>query len=170
MYTYEVGKPFPHPQYLPPGQELARPMITSSFFDVIFYSLNPASDHRLFTRGKIRYGLYHRNNVPFFIVDFEDFDFDVSLNIHKVADEEVEAWLNGDGNLISMYLVDAKQNIIHGIRMVSIKPQIASQIRNICEAQDAAYESAGDVDWAAEQITRQLTTQQMKQRIQLHAL
>lgn len=171
LYTYEVGKPFPHPEQKAPGIEQPRVMVTSGFFDVLFYSLNPQADKATFTKKPLRYGVYQQDAIPFFIVDFPgDFNFDVSININKVDNKHIDEWLNSDNNLVTLYLIDARTNIIHGIRAIGLKHEVAEQIRDICEKQDEHYASVGHVDIVINRITTTFSTGDMIKRTMMYRL
>jgi hypothetical protein len=171
MISYKVGKPFPHPEQQAPGYDMPRAMVNSSFFDVLFYAADPVADAPVFTKKSLRYGVFQRDDIPFFIIDFPgEFNFEVSININHVDNDHVEAWLNSTGNLVTLFLIDARTNIVYGIRAVSLKPVVAEEIRDICERQDARYPGPGNVYTAMRAITNSLTTEQMMAKTTMYSL
>ncbi|OIN55733.1 hypothetical protein [Arsenicibacter rosenii] len=171
MTKYEVGQPFPHPEYRANGTEGAKIMTTSAFFDILFYSSQPAADRETVTKKPLKYGIYQKDNVPFFLLEFNgEFSVDAPMNINKVDNSAVEEWLNSNGNLVTIYLIDARTNIIHGIRAIGLRHDVAELMRDICEKQDEQYASVGQVDKVIDQISRTMTTEAMIRRATMHRL
>lgn len=170
MTKFEVGKLFPiHNQ----AQAIEETKINTNegFFDVCFYSLHVADDAKMFTKGKLKYGVFVKDHIPFFILDFVGgISVDASLNILKVKQDKVEAWLNSRANGITLYLIDAQTNILHGMRFIGIKNKVAEQIRDACEAQDANYATHSEVDVKSFEIANILTTEQMMKMITMYEL
>lgn len=171
MTKYEVGKPFPHPDQKAPGQDAARVMFIGEFFDVLIYSTMPEADKKAVTQGPLRYGVYQKDDIPFFLVDFNGaISFDMPMNINKVDQAQVDTWLNAKANLVTLYLLDARTNILLGIRAIGLKSAVAEQIRDILEKQDEHYTSPSAVDEAIILIENELTTADMMKRTTMHRL
>jgi len=159
MYVYEVGKPYPHPTS--PAVDQGRATFNEAFFDVLFFSSQPSTDAKEWGKGRLILSLYTSQNVPFLVVSYPGFDFDVSLNIFKVEPEKVDAWLNGTGNTITLFLLSS-QGIIHAMHTVSIPSSKMEQIRDILEKQDSAYQTHHEVDRVIGDISERLQPRQMR--------
>ena len=135
MIKYEVGKRFPHEKYLGTG-EVTVAVLNTAFFDVVCVLGGITSDERKdWRKGKLAIYLYEQSNIPFICFAFENWNFDVSINIGKISEDQVDEWLNSESNLINLFLVDATTGNIEAMRMISIPQKLAERIRDICEKQ-----------------------------------
>ncbi|WP_270087232.1 hypothetical protein [Sphingobacterium sp. SYP-B4668] len=113
-------------------------------------------------QGALRYGLFEKHAVPFFIIDLPTWNFDVHINIFKVSDREArDSWLNAEGNIINLYLVDATTNILHGMRNISVSKPVSEEIRDILEAQLSTNEKDTEVEQKIGQVQSSLSTDAM---------
>jgi alpha-acetolactate decarboxylase len=137
MIKYEIGKRFPHEKYLGKG-EVTIAILNTAFFDALCVldgiSANERKDWR---KGKLGIYLYEQSDIPFVCFAFENWNFDISINIGKATDEQVEEWLNSEANLINLFLVDATTGTLEAMRMISIPRTMAERIRDICEDQSS---------------------------------
>lgn len=138
MEMYKVGSKFPHNQYLHRG-EITASMLNTSFFDVVcVLSSLTRQEKREWKKSKLSIALYEQLNVPFLVFDFGTWNFDVSINIHKVKSQKnIENWLNSEGNTITLFLVSAETGNLEAMRYISIHSKIANKIREICKNQKA---------------------------------
>jgi len=86
---YEVGKQFPGINKAP-CFETCRAQVNTAFFDIIYYIECPeAKVVGVWKDGKLRYGVYTREAIPYFIIDFPDADwnFDVNVNTFRIVDD-----------------------------------------------------------------------------------
>lgn len=83
MTTHEVGKPYPHHNHAR-GIDESRISFNEAFLDVFFYSTQPTQDAKGWGKDALSIYLYQEKNIPFLIFNFPEYNFDVSLNIHKV--------------------------------------------------------------------------------------
>ncbi len=135
MIKYEVGARFPHDKYLGKG-EITIAMLNTSFFDVLCVLNGIAPNERKdWRKGKLTICLYEQSNIPFICCAFENWSFDVNINIGKATDEQVEEWLNSEANIINLFLIDAKTGNLEAMRTISIPKSMAERIRDICEVQ-----------------------------------
>lgn len=135
MIKYEIGKQFPHPQYLNKG-EITVAMLNAAFFDVVcvLNGIMPI-ERKDWRKGKLAVCLYEQSHIPFICFVFESWNFDVNINISKVQPDKIDDWLNSEGNIINLFLVDAITGNLEAMRMISIPTQMAERIRDICEEQ-----------------------------------
>ena len=170
MIKYEVNQvyPFPHPQ---PGLEISLSEINTAFFDVKNYLHNPTPEEiKDWRRGNLKYGFYFENNIVFFLLQLETMSLDVSINILKVKTEEQrEAWLNEEGKVINIFLIDAATNILKGMRMFSIPMELAERLKDTLETQQN-YEDVKIIDEKISEITNRLTTEDMISRTKMFRL
>lgn len=160
MIKYEVGQPFPFPS---PGGEVTISELTTTFFDVKTYFSDPTPEEiRDWRKGKLKYGLYIQDHIPFFIIAFENWDLDVSINILKIKnDEDVDKWLNAEGNLINLYLVDARTNILKAMRTMSVHMDFSEGIKDVLELQSKNYDSWQEIDRKIMEVQNTLPTKSM---------
>jgi hypothetical protein len=137
MIKYEIGKRFPHEQYMGKG-EITIAILNTAFFDVLCVlddiSAEECKDWR---KGKLDVYLYEQSDIPFVCFAFENWNFDININIGKATDEQVEEWLNSEANVINLFLVDATIGTLEAMRMISIPRTMAERIRDICEEQSS---------------------------------
>ena len=169
MLTYEIGKQYPHKDYRP-GREEIRAVTDHSFFHIVYYCTQPNEDGPNWQKGPLLYGLYVSQDIPCFLVHLTGIGlaFEVTINVHTLADDLVEGWLNSDRNLVPMLLMDAHTNIIRAMRMLSIKPTIATQLRDCLEKQDIRYSDAQAVDKATDELLSRVNTQRLLKLTTMH--
>ena len=160
MLKYEVNKPFPFPHPMP-GAEITLSDITTGFFDIKCYMSNPAPDEiKDWRKGKIVTAIYEYQHCPFFIADFGSWNLDASINILKIKTEEQrEDWLNAEGNLVNLFLIDSSTNILKAMRTIGVN--YSEQLRDILEQQTEDYEDAASVEKRIAEIQHTVTTPEM---------
>lgn len=153
MIVYKIGETFPHPDLKRVGFDAPRAMIIpNGFFNIVLHSTHPQVDRTL-TSATMHVGLYQKDAIPFVLLNWPGkLAFEVILNIHTISNEVVDAWLNGSGNTIIFFVLDAHTNIIVAMRTFTIPPSLAEQIRDCLEKQDGLYSNAVDVDLQMEEI------------------
>jgi len=164
MIKYEVGQRFPNEKYLDRG-EITVALINEKFFDVIVcISGITSKEAKGFRKGSFEISLFEKHNIPFVIFDFgEGFSFDVSLDIHKLTDEQTDKWLNEQGNVLNMFLIDATTGNLAAMRMVGVSSSLEGSIRDICELQSEMR--AEEVEQKLNGILSVVSTKEMiKQR------
>ncbi len=163
MIKYQVNAPFPfaHPM---PGADVTLSDITSVFFDVKCYMSDPAADEiRDWRKGKMTVAIYEYDKCPFFILKFADWSLDASINVLLIkSDEQREAWLNTEGNIINLFLIDSQTNVLKAMRTISVN--FSEQFRDLLEQQVEKFDSAAEVVKRIAEIQHSLSTDQMFSR------
>lgn len=134
MIKFETGQVFPLSQYLN-GGEVTVSHITNGLFDLVCVLSDLSSEEiAAFKKGKLSIYLYERENVPFIVYDFGSFTVDVTIEISKIKnDEDVDAWLNADSNIMNLFLVEATTGILKANRFISVPLNFTEKIKDICE-------------------------------------
>lgn len=159
MIKYEVGKQFPHAKYLGKG-EITVAMLNTAFFDVVCALGNISqSEKKDWKNGKLTVFLYENEDIPFIVFAFDNWNFDVNININKVKADEMDCWLNSEANIINLFLVEATTGNLEAMRMISIPANMAERIRDICERQSGSNDR--DVNNKMNSILELVTTQTM---------
>lgn len=160
MIKYEVNKPFPFPHPMP-GAEISLTDITTGFFDIKAYFVEPAPEEiKDWRKGKATIGVYEHDKCPFIIVKFDSWSIDASINILKVkSDEQRDIWLNNEGNQIILFLIDSRTNILKAARMVSV--DFSEGLRDILEQQANTFDSADQVARRIAEIQHGISTDEM---------
>ncbi|GAB3740556.1 hypothetical protein GCM10028774_56430 [Spirosoma jeollabukense] len=162
MMSFDIGRPFPIDRYQATGQESIKAMMTVGLFDILFYTLNPVDDRALFNRGLLRYGLYEREGLPSFLIEFPGhFSFELPLNIRKIDPDAVADWIKSDANGLTLYLLNARSNIIEGIRFMGLRPELITQLRQVSQEQLARYPTPSAVEDGFDQIYAHTSLDQM---------
>lgn len=136
--NYEVGKQFPDENYLHIGEATVA-IFNNHFFDILISVYNPiAIEKKVFRKGSLEAGLFLSEGVPFIYLhfnhpSFDNFSFDVSLDITKLGEEQQTDWLNMNSNSINLFYVNAETGIIEAMR--TIKITFSEDIRDILEEQ-----------------------------------
>ena len=165
MFVYTIGEVFPHPELKRVGFDAPRAMIMpNGFFNIVLHSTQPQADQML-ASATLHVGLYQKDAIPFVLLNWPGkMAFEVTLNFLAFDDEYADAWLNGNGNIIVFFVLDAHTNIIVAMRTFSIPPILAGQIRDCLEKQDERYRNAVDVDLRMEEIMTEVPLQTMFER------
>lgn len=163
MIVYEVGQRFPHEKYLNHG-EITVSILNEVFFDV-FVSMSGITERekQSWKKGKLTVCLFKNADAPFVVFDFGDgFSFDVNFNINKVEEDKIDPWLNSEGNVVNMFLVDSATGILLAQRMIGLQHDMAESIRDICEKQ--AGFSIQEVEMNIARVLQVVSTEEMIKR------
>lgn len=159
--VFEVGKRFPWDKYIGLGDKTI-PVFNDAFFDVVLSFTEPTNEEiRAFRKGNLEIGLYPYKNVPLIYLDFGGFSVDFSLNINKVlVGEDIDNWLNGQANVIHLFLIDGETGILMVQRLISIN--FSEDIRGLLEEQTG--QTIEETDNIIIEATNCFTTAQIQQR------
>lgn len=171
MLKYEVNAqfPVPHPSL---GMEVTLAEITTALIDVKCYLHTPVEEEIMdWKNGVLQYAIFEKDCCPFFIIAFKDWNLDCSINILKIKSEtDQKAWLNGEGNLVNLYLIDAATNILKAMRTISVQAEAAEKLRDICKAQIDRFKNAEDCDEKIIEIQNIRPTHQMIKMSNMYTL
>lgn len=160
IYSFEVGKPFPWKKYVGRG-DITVAVFNTASFDVVVSLVNPSPEEiKLFRQGDLKTGLFNYKNVPFLYFDFCEYSVDVSLNINKLTDAEIDDWLNAEANAIDLYLIDGQTGILYAKRMIGIN--FMEDIRDILEAQ--TQQTKEETEELITEAINKYTTEQMQKQ------
>lgn len=130
---YAVGQKFPDEMYCNiPETNIA--ITTDGFFDLLM-SLHEVSEIEFKAFAEtLTIGLFVVDDIPFIIFNFNGiFSTDVSLNLSTAEIHDANKWLNSDGNMINLFLVDNDTDIILGIRTIAVN--FADDLRAVLRQQ-----------------------------------
>jgi hypothetical protein len=121
MLVYHIGEVFPHPELKQVGFDAPRAMIIpNGFFNIVLHSSQPQLDKGLASTA-MHVGIYQKDAIPFVLLNWPGkMAFEVILNIHTLTDEHADAWLNGSGNTIIFFVLDAHTNVIAAMKTFTI--------------------------------------------------
>lgn len=150
MQKFEVGKAFPlkNPN---PGIESARILIVGSSFDIIYFISKPnQEDVKTFKEDEFYTGIYIENHIPLFVGYFPscEWSFDCMINIHAERPEHASLFLNGERNVINLFLIDAFTNKLLVIRTIGMYLDAMKAIKSACSQQLVNYKNKFEVDKA----------------------
>lgn len=114
-----LGKPFPWKQYIQPG-DFTSAILTSAGFDVVI-SLTDLSESEEYAIADEAFDVYivDTNYGPFMVFQFgNNLKFDFSLNIHKMNQAEIPAWLQNPEETIKIYVLEGSNSVVKAIRFV----------------------------------------------------
>lgn len=171
MLVYKVGEVFPHKEQKLMDFDAPRAIIMpNGFFNVVLNSTQPAAD-KVLTTAVLHVGLYQKDAIPFVLLSWPKvLAFEVVLNIHTASDEFAEAWLNGKGNTIVFFVLEARTNIISAMRTFTIPIALAGQIRDCLEQQDERYTTVADVDLRMEKIMTEVPLRTMIEQTRMYRI
>jgi hypothetical protein len=165
IQTLEVGKTFPLPN--PSGtHDIMMAMVNGESFDIGFWAAGLKGDEILqWRRGRMHYGVFIKDDIPFFLVDFPvvRLFFDVTIDVLaiKEAGKEYETFLNGPGNMVNLFAIDCRTNILKGMRMIGIEHAIADAIKSAGRQQLIRYPSSAALKVRMDEIMNQYQTEDM---------
>jgi len=103
-----------------------------------------AKDQQDWLQGKADYGLYIKNNIPFFLLDLgSSWSFDIYLNILQQNKDVRESFLGSDDYYPKtiLTLVSYSMSIVQGARTIDIDFDIMLRIKEACLEQTLKYPS-----------------------------
>jgi len=160
MTQNEIGKLFPHENYMN-GKEKAIALPVGQFFDVVCYkSKLTDNETTAFTQGRLKVSLFERYHVPFIIFDVgAGFIFHVYLDATEAV-KEVPDWMTEQANEVNMFLVDAKTGILKATRTLQFPEILCEKLRDII-AKQLSRKSESTVENDANALRNMLSTNDM---------
>ena len=156
MEVYRVGELFPHEQFCT-GKEQHVAIVMNSFFNVLM-SLKRISkkEKKLFMNGRLTAYLFERKDIPFLVLDFgEGFSIDMSIDASMFDEEFRREWLASEGNVITLFLVEASTGVLEAMRMIGVG--FADEFREIC----SRHAGRTDIERQVRLIQNAFTTKEM---------
>ncbi|MYY43960.1 hypothetical protein [Elizabethkingia anophelis] len=160
MNTYEINKPLPTPHPLP-GADVTFIEFTNEFIDLKAYFDKPTPDEiKDWCKGTLSVSVFEYGKCPFLILKSKVWLFDASINILKIrAETQREDWLNTEGNIINLFLIETHTNILKGIRTISVN--FSKELRDILIAQILKFQDAKTVEKRLAEIQHSMSTEEM---------
>jgi hypothetical protein len=117
----------------------------------------------LWYKGHLKYGLFIKENIPFFLLDFGGgFCFDMSFNILKIKDQEIQkTWLNSEANAIKLVLVEKRTFTVKALRLIGISYHLAGVLKSTLRGQKNFYKNADEVEKKIQHIYDTHTTKDL---------
>jgi len=118
-------------------------------------------------------GYFFINHAPYFPNTFPIEAYFTKKSVvvsrsHKIKTEEQQtSWLNNEGNIINLFLVDAVTNILIGWRLISIQMEVAEQVKDILERQSSEYKNVDEVELQVANIQHVIPTDEMMIRTKM---
>ena len=122
LQVVALGEPFPWKQYIQPG-DFTSAILTSAGFDVVI-SLTDLSEDEEYAITDEAFDVYliDTDYGPFMVFQFgQNLRFDFSLNIHKMNEAEIPAWLQNPEETIKIYVLEGSNSVVKAIRFVPFK-------------------------------------------------
>lgn len=161
--SYIVGEPMPYsaPAQLAPDTTTLK--TNSDFLDLHLYSGSVAEDRKMWQTEEAQLGLFHRDAVPFVLVNFplHNVVFDFPFNILRVQTDIRSAWFSSEKTFAKLILASYPQNLFYAMQMVNVK--WAAELRQVARQGMERYQTAEAIDRHGAQIEARLTTAQMWQ-------
>jgi hypothetical protein len=160
MAPYEIGKPFPHEQFLNIGEAtVALPV--GQFFDVLCCkSRLTDNETTAFKQGRLKVSLFERYHIPFIIFDLgSGFIFKVALDAKEAMKEEPD-WMTEQANEVNMFLVDATTGILKATRIINLPEILCEKVREII-AKQLSRKSESSVENDVKALCRMLSINDM---------
>ncbi|HKO80165.1 MAG TPA: hypothetical protein VJU78_07220 [Chitinophagaceae bacterium] len=164
---HPIGSIFPDSRYA--QLDGAFICFSENSFDVVVLmaGINP-SEIEDFKRGKLVYGLFVVDYIPFFILDFgNDLNLDCSFNFLKVKPDDANAWLISTSNLVNLYLKEGTTYVLKAMRTITVNNKNIEEIKTTLKMQGEKYTSPNEVDKKLVKILSQYTTLKMMEGITL---
>lgn len=161
MQKYEVGSPFPiHNEA--PGVDRCTARLAGATFDVLYY-INGANSRevRTFKDTLLRLHVWIYEDIPFLAVSYlgENWTYDVTLTVATHDKRDVaEAFIDGEGNATTLFLIDAKTNVIRAMRTLGLPDSATVAIKDAARAQLERYEDETDVLAVVNAVYERLST------------
>jgi hypothetical protein len=135
MEVYKVGEVFPDKQYM--GMEGCGIRFTKVSFDVLFSAANivPA-EVKEWTTGKLTYGLYIDQLIPFFILKLGDnYLSDCSFNILLMDPIRAEEWLGQGKPEVNILMLEKNSYLLKAIRSFDVDAEFMKLLKTTLRKQ-----------------------------------
>ena len=117
-----LGERFPLTKYIQPG-DFTSAFLTASSFDVII-SLTDLTEEEEYAIADEEFDVYIVDTEfgPFVVFQFRnDLRFDFSLNIHKMDQAGIPAWLQNPDETVRIYVLEGNDSVVKAVRFVPFK-------------------------------------------------
>ena len=117
-----LGEEFPLKQYVQLG-DFTSAFLTSSSFDVII-SLTDLTEEEEYAIADEEFDVYFVDTEfgPLVVFQFgDDLRFDFSLNIHKMNQAAIPAWLRDPDETVRVYVLEGSDSVVKAVRFVPFK-------------------------------------------------
>jgi hypothetical protein len=155
--AYVIGKPLPARLNLKaPGKTAAAIHLDRDFFELVTWipSTGGGEIIKQFKEEEVKYGVYVKYELAFFIVQYPFVNVDVLINI-KTIQGGVKDWLHSDVNSVTLLLADKDSNELFSYRTIRVNREVAEKIRDILKMQDQKYKTVQAVNKAAVKVYEQ---------------
>ena len=166
---YKVGEPFPDDRFNshPEGAVIT---FNEHSFDVIGLLDRPSTQEvKTWKTGKLYYGLFQQDDVPFLLLDFRypiKFNLDAPVNAYKITEPIV--WSFGEGNLVTLFLVDRRNYRLMAMRSIGIELTMAQSLRQVMRNQVENYPDQAVVDGKISLLLNRVPTEEMIANSSMH--
>ena len=165
LVTVAVGSPF----YIanPAGRnDHITAVVQGVLFDVCCWCDGLKSKEvQAWKRGWLQYGVFVRDSVPFFLLNFPEVKWSLDVTINIIAEKEdnqpYKDYLYSSSNAVMLYLIDAKSNTLKAMRQIGLDNITTDMIRSACSNQLERYQSSADVLRVINDTVQSITTEQM---------
>ncbi|MFW5803627.1 MAG: hypothetical protein ACOCWG_00180 [bacterium] len=160
MIEYKINETFPIPNPIP-FTENVRSDINSDFINIILNIASPTPQEiKTWSKDPLSYGVFTESDIPFFLIDFGGWYFDVSVNLLKLTDKNLrDLWLKTIGGRLNMFLVDAETNELKSMRIINFSR--TDKIKQVLKRQTQRYQNDFEVDLEINRINSQYSTKNM---------
>jgi hypothetical protein len=123
-------------------------------------------------RGKLRYGVYVNECIPFFLLDLPEvkMTLDASFNIFKFEPSAVGQWLAAEANAVQLVTVKYENFIVKGQRLMGLNLDCMKKIKEACAEQQIRYENKTQVHNMAVRIYNAISTDDMIKHSKMYML
>ncbi|BFH18246.1 hypothetical protein J6TS7_20680 [Paenibacillus dendritiformis] len=164
MIKYEVGTLFPHPN-LKKGMDNCRTQIVGSSFDVLCYITNPTNkDRKVFKDALLRFHVWVYQHIPFMAVSYLGSNWTYDFTLTVVGGSNVESSFFEPGNAVTLFLVDAKTNIMQAGRLIGLPEEAEKLIKDACSEQLKVYKDRKEIDAVIASVYNGMSTDEIIQR------
>lgn len=166
MNRYKINEKFPIPNPIP-NTDNVRSDINSEFINIIHnITLPTTKEVRLWSQGNFKYGVFTESDIPFFLIDFDGWDLDVSLNVLRITNNnQRDLWLKINRGWLNMFLVDACNNELVSMRNIFFTD--TNKFKQILQRQANRYKNDSEVDLEIVRIYSKYSIKDMIKRTKM---
>lgn len=160
-----LGEVFPLKQYVQPG-DFTSAFLTASSFDVII-SLTDLTEEEEYAIADEEFDVYivDTDFGPFVVFQFGDgLRFDFSLNIHKMNQTSIPAWLQNPDETVRIYVLEGSDSVVKAVRFIPFKKMYDLKVSCMRQLE----RSKSEVDAFIHQVYAQYSIQDLIRNAQHH--
>jgi hypothetical protein len=158
--SYSLNEPFPDEKYISSEDKVVARLSPGAFDVVITLCDSTSEERRTMACGQIVVGLFIYKQIPFVSFDYGVYSYNISLNILKLKQMDIDLWLNNSDNIINLFLLEECSGNILNMRIAEFP--LMKELKRILSLQKNM--SIEEIDYRIQEAESRYSVRDMLQQ------